>query len=213
MYSRKSFRLFWLMLLALMAFTTPAKAQLIDFTSLAWHNAVNIGGGTTATLGGVTLTATGGTFTINNSSSEISGCAGGQPGNGLSCAGDGIGINNDEITEGGQQGITITFDTVVDVNDILLLDLFGSEQTGEIAIINGTPYEPPPGNGGFPGGFFATGFAANGITEIFLTGNLDYFSDYALAGIDVTPVPLPAAMFLFASALLGLMGFRRFSNK
>ena len=144
------------------------------------------------------------------------GCIAGQDSHGLACDGDGIGIRNDEITELGNtsaaQTITISFDNAVNVTNLFLLDLFGSEQSGEVAIIDGSPYQAPVGNLGIAGGFFATGYTGLGITEIILSGNRDFFSDYAVAGIEVSPVPLPGAVFLFGSALLGFVGFRRFSK-
>jgi hypothetical protein len=199
-----------LILAAVLASPLTTQAALIDFTDISWKNAITAGGGSTATIDNVTLTATGGYLTFNGSSSEQSGCAAGQPDNGLTCDGDGIGINNDEITQGGNQTLTISFLDPVNVDDIFLLDLFGDEGSGEIAKIDGVQYSAPSGNGSI-GGFFATGFSAEAITSIMLTGNLDCFSDYALAAIEVSPVPLPGAVFLFGSALLGLFGFRRFA--
>lgn len=59
------------------------------------------------------------------------------------------------------------------------------------------------------GGFYNTDFSGQGISSIIFSGNLDGFSDYALAGIKISPVPLPGAAILFGSALLGFFGFKR----
>lgn len=191
-------------LLATLAFSISAQATLIDFTDQSWEAAISAGSGTTATLGNVTLTAKSGSLTFNRS--DNGGCVAGRPANGLTCDGDGIGINNDEITQGGSQQITISFQQAVDITDIFLLDLFSSERTGEIAIIDGAQYS---GSNLLAGGFFETGFNGLGITSIVFSGNLDSFSDYAVAAIEVSAVPLPGAAILFGSALLGFFGFKR----
>ena len=206
-------RLFFL--IAALSSSMSVQATLIDFTHISWDTAINTGGGTTATIGNVTLTSSRRNLTFNGSESEQSGCAAGKVKHGLKCDGDGIGIKDDEITHGRHgryEKLTISFVEPVNINNLLLLDLFGNERRrGERAIINGSSYQALPDNDGFPGGFYATGFSAQGITSIMLTAGKDRFSDYALAAIDVSPVPLPGAFVLFASALLGLFGFRRFT--
>ncbi|MDH5369081.1 MAG: hypothetical protein OEW99_03595 [Gammaproteobacteria bacterium] len=193
-------------------FTASAQATLVDFTDSSWQTAISVGSGNTATIGNITLTSTGGNLSFNGSSSEQAGCIAGQPGNGLTCDGDGIGIQNDEITQYSNQSITIDFATAVNVSNIFLLDLFGTERTGEIAVINGdNSYQALIDNSGI-GGFYATGYSAAGISSIILSGNLDSFSDYALAAIEVSPVPIPGAAILFGSALLGFFGFKRRRN-
>ena len=91
----------------------------------------------------------------------------------------------------------------LNISNIFLLDLFSSEQTGEIAIIDGIQYF---GDNLLPGGFYATGFTGQGISSIVFSGNFDSFSDYAIAGIEVSAVPLPGAVVLFGTALLGFFG-------
>lgn len=92
-------------LLMAFAFSAAAQATLIDFTGADWEQAIVDGGGITATIGNVSLTANNGSLTFNRNDSG--GCKNGQPTNGLTC--DDIGINNDEITQGGSQQITLTF--------------------------------------------------------------------------------------------------------
>lgn len=200
-------------LLAAFAFSAAAQATLIDFTGADWEQAIIDGGGTAATIGNVTLTADNGSLTFNRNDSG--GCKDGQPANGLTCDGDGIGINNDEITQGASQQITLTFDKAINITNIILLDLFSTERgydvnddptTGEIAIIDGIQYFGP---NLFAGGYYATGFSGQAITSIVFSGNLDSFSDYALAAIEISAVPVPGAAILFGSALLGFFGFKR----
>ena len=198
-------------LLAAFALSLSAHAALIDFTDSTWKDAIDGNNLTSVTVGNITLESTGGYLTFNSSSGERAGCSAGQPDNNLSCLGDGLGVgssNPDEITQNSTQSITVTFAEAVNVNDILLLDLFSSEQSGERAVINGEQYY---GDNLLAGGFYATGFTGNNIYSLLFTGNIDSFSDYALAGIDVelSPVPVPGAAILFGSALLGFFGFKR----
>ncbi len=95
----------------------------------------------------IILTASTGKLTLN--AGNNGGCIDGQPANGLTCDGDGIGINSDEITQGVAQQITRSFAEAVDISNILLLDLFtkesgeeldGTIRTGEIALINGDEF-------------------------------------------------------------------------
>ena len=188
-------------LLAALLFSASSHATLIDFTDSSWQTAINTGSSNTATIGDITLTANIGNLTFN--AGDNGGCLAGQPTNGLTCDGDGIGIYNDEITEGGNQIITVDFAQAVNISNIFLLDLFASEQTGEIAIINGEQYS---GDNLLAGGFYATGFTGQGITQLIFSGNYDLFSDYAVAGIEVAAVPLPGAVVLFGTALLGFFG-------
>ena len=204
----KIFSKFYLLCVTLLL-SLPASAVRIDFTASDWMQAINMGGAGSAMIGDITLTSVGGNLTFNGSSSERNGCLAGVADHRLACDGDGIGIRNDEITEGGFQQLLISFSRPMMVTNLFVLDLFGSERSGEIAIVNGNAYEAAPGNNGVPGGFWETGYSANGITQILLTGNQDYFSDYALAAIDVAPVPLPGALVLLLSGLIGLGVLKR----
>ena len=187
--------------LATLLFSLSSHATLIDFTDSSWQAAID---GDTATIGDITLTASTGYLTFN--ADDNAGCLAGQPTNGLTCDGDGIGIYDDEIASKYQQQITIDFAQAVNISNIFLLDLFpneGPDGEAEQAIINGEQYF---GDNLLAGGFYATGFTAQGITQLIFSGNLDDFSDYAVAGIEVSAVPLPGAVVLFGTALLGFFG-------
>lgn len=113
-------------------------------------------------------------------------------------------------------------------------------ETGE-TILNSVKIDIPGGNTGFADpGFFFEGFKLKAGNETIvgwfdtaissLYWNTLFTSDYwsftdinggnnpqnAMSNIvyyNTSPVPVPAALWLFAPALLGLMGFRRRNNK
>jgi len=111
-------------------------ATTVDFTDEAWIG-VNNDTSYSAIGTGITLSSNGIDMTFNGGG-DAQGCASASGTTGLVCDGDGIGIGNDEITEGGHQILTVTFDNgPVNVHAIHLLDLFSpaTESTGEIAVI------------------------------------------------------------------------------
>ncbi len=193
-----------------------AALMVEDFTSAAWQSVVGSGKSTTS-LNGVTLTSYGGSLTFNGSHSERAGCAGGAASHSLACRGDGIGIGNDEITEGYRQRLEISFSDPVNVRDIHLLDLFGNERTGEIAWIgSGNPFPdlvqtfaPPSGNNGVSGGYWETGFTASNVISITLFSKGDTFSDFAAARIAYATVPEPGSLAMLFAGLLALGFLRR----
>lgn len=212
-------------ILIAVSFSLSAHAVSVDFTDASWKAAVGTGQ-TSASVGNVTISTSKSWhyLSFNSSNSETSGCKSGSSLHDLACLGDGIGIQkgtrtNDEISYGEQ--LLIEFAEAVDVAKIYLLDLFGAEKSGEKAIVinsnnvNKTVTGAVDENGNsIAGGFFTVEYTAiegKGLTSILLKGYRDCFSDYALAGLEVTPaaVPLPGAAFLFGSALLGFFGFKR----
>jgi hypothetical protein len=178
--------------------------NIIDFTSNDWSG-VGQNVMDEFTFGDIKLSSSGGNLTFNDPDSA--GCTAASV-IGLACMGDGIGISNDEITQGGGQILTISFlSGPVDILDVHLLDLFATEQSGEIAIINGTASAASGGSANAAGGYWETGLGFTGVTSITLYGNNDRFSDYSLARI-AYKVPEPTVIALFAVGLLGL-GFAR----
>ena len=209
-------------LLAAFAFSVSAQAVSVDFTGQDWKDAISASSDpTTATVGNVTLSTNyyRHTLNFNGSDSERHGCNAGSAIHDLACLGDGIGIRNDEIS--GYEKLLIEFAEAVDVTKIYLLDLFGAERSGEQAIIinsNGvdkTVKGAIDANGkSIAGGFFTVDYTieeGKGLTSILLKGYKDCFSDFALAGLEIapSPVPIPGAAILFGSALLGFFGFKR----
>ena len=141
---------------------------------------------------------------------------------------DGIGVRDDEITYDDQAGIsetvTVTFDIPVFARGFYFLDLFTAQdgQTNEIAeVFMGSDTSGPliaafdaedaavVGNdSGFRLGTLmgdaplSNAFTFASFTE---TDNVG-FADFALAGMDVAPIPLPAGALLLGSGLLAFGG-------
>lgn len=108
----------------------------------------------------------------------------------------------------------MTFQNSVNISNIYLLDLFlndnGNTGNNEIALIdaNNQTYMYTA-NDVITDGFYDTGFTGQNISSIIFSAYDDNFCDYALAGIEVSAVPLPGAVILFGSALLGFFRFKR----
>jgi hypothetical protein len=175
-----------------------------------------------ATVGVVdaTLTAApaGATLTTNNSSSEINGCT--SAGAGFACGGDGIGINNDEVTGGTTQKLTLTLSTApsisLNLNSISFLDLFiestGAEKVDfEVFTSSGSNTYQATANTSGNGGYFnwVASSAIEGVEKIVFSSPGNAANDFALASVNLTTVPLPAAAWLFGSALIGLVAVSR----
>lgn len=167
----------------------------------------------------VTLTASGGSnpkISFNSSTGEQNGCKSGWTGSihNLACGGDGLGVGDDEITEGGVERITVDFSRPVRLTNIELMDLFnnGSEvEKALISINNGTSWLQYTSNNG-PGGYYSTNLGGWGIARIIFKGYSDSVSDYALARISLLvedPVPEPASAAMILLGLAGLKAIRR----
>jgi len=141
----------------------------------------------------------------------------------LACQSDGLGIVDDEISAG--QSVTVTFSRALQVVGLHFLDLFTSSRGTEEAwlTLNGNdsvihtflgtetlrassgiagdtrPGRLPLRRGDFRGVTSMTFFGPSIVGD-----NGD--NDYALAGIQVAPIPLPAAGWLLLGALGALGG-------
>jgi len=205
----------------LLAPVAVAHAVMVDFTDNVWSG---VSGTNNHSIGtAITLNSVGGNMTFN-SSDGAPGCGNSSELNiksttGLDCTGDGIGIDDDEISQGGNQSLTVTFDDgPVNIHAIHLLDLFATEDTGEKAVIEWAtgPYEAHATPGPFNEGGYSEitfplkgGLGMLGINSFTLTGLDDGFSDYALARIEFSAVPIPSAFWMFGTALVGFVAMSR----
>lgn len=141
---------------------------------------------------------------------------------------DGIGVvksggNNDEITAP-REMVKLTFKNAVRLTGLYFLDLFTNgddpnapdfEREVALVSVDGAPNVEFGATetfvqGGFGFGSFMTDLV--GKTFIFAAANTNddvARPDYALAGVDVSPIPLPAGMLLLGTALAGLGITRR----
>lgn len=167
------------------------------------------------------------TFTAFDGTGDTSFC---DPTGPLACDGDGVGVVNDEITTDPdatprRQWITATFSRALKVTGLHFLDLFETddESEKETALVF---YNRTGGGGaddsiaaddefGVDAGYTFASVDRDGIMSITFKarGTNDDVgeADYALAGINV--VPLPAAGWLLVGAFGGLYGARRLKKK
>jgi hypothetical protein len=151
----------------------------------------------------------------------------------IACGSDGLGVLNDEIGFG--QSVTVTFSRALHITSLHFLDLFKStndngheraslylngdssaayhfDAVEVLGASNGVAEDDTRPLGGY---LFAnvnfsnvnsmTFFAMEGFTD-------DADNDFALAGIDVQAVPLPAAGWLLIGGLGTLIALRRRKN-
>ncbi len=206
----------------LLAFSAVSSAAPVtgffDFTDFSEWAALN--GQTSATVNGLTFDATGGNITVNEN-------PGGDPDinltpcsdKGYACTGDGLGINSSELDEieGKVEKLTISGFGGAEINLISFLDLF-DENPAEIAsfYINGNSMDitsviasASPGSNGF----FELEVSLMGVNSITFLADCNAFSpscvdnEFSLAAINA--VPVPAAVWLFGSGLIGLVGIAR----
>jgi hypothetical protein len=187
---------------------TSASAALLDFTD----SSVGFPAGS---IGGVTYTVTG----VPIAPKLTVGAPG--PIDVLAGETDGIGIRNDEITFPGEY-VVIEFSKAVTIRAAYFLDLFFKAGSGGVLI------DSEQANitvGAVPGaidaflvaqtadniGFGAlTGLSLKGTTFTFFAGpgQDDSSGDFALAALDVAPIPLPAGALLIGTAF-GAFGLLR----
>lgn len=202
--------------LALGMGTAGASASLLDFTDNAAYDSQSdaLATGTIAGIGW-TLTPAGGDLTFTT------------PGPGsvgpLVGDNDGVGVDDDEITIRPPESVTLTFDKAVQVTGLFFLDLFiaADNSVTESAIITNAAgdmvelfaQENEPGFGLGEFSSVAGDFASfTGKSFTFTVGTLNDNvgqADYALAGIEIAPIPLPAGILLLGTALGGLGLARR----
>jgi hypothetical protein len=204
----------------LLAFTMFAVAPFgfgatLDFTDTTIWGGADTMGTFTATQDGIETTLiaapTGSKLTTNEGTGERNGCSSADAG--LTCGGDGIGINNDEISGGTFQLLTLDFTSSVNVISISFLDLFLNEPTEtvslEVLYSQGSTESFTATAVGGLGGFLLWSPGSSpllGVDSINFTAPIGAYNDFALAGAEISAVPLPAAAWLFGSALFVGLG-------
>jgi len=131
--------------------------------------------------------------------------------------GVGIGIRSDEIAMG--QTLSLVFDTAVRINSLDFLDLYIGTGTEQATVnIDGDIFTKDAigssGDGGYANLSLLSLGGKVGQNILFTADSGAQFrddgtNDYAFAGIEVSAVPIPAAAWLFGSALIGLIGFSK----
>ena len=142
-----------------------------------------------------------------------------QASSGLKLDGDGIGVRNDENSE--TQWLTLTFSKAVKITGIHVLDLFfgvGKGLGAEVAAISGDLVDSlmadqqvgvAPRQGYRFKAVDSKGFTVTSLRFDPAGMRDDSQIDFALAAVDVVPIPLPAGGLLLLTALGGLAVARR----
>jgi hypothetical protein len=203
---------------------SSASAAFLDFTDTDYLNTLikvsdseytgifdGVGYTLTSTNGNINLFTDGGYDGSDNSICQSGGGV-------FACGTDGIGIDDDEIGEDRDsiiETLTITFDTAVNITGFHFIDLYevnGTEQA--TVLIDGTSSITVDATQGAGEGGYANAVIASmmGTTIVFTAESTigvkdDANNNYALAGVNVSAVPIPAAAWLFLSGFLGLIGF------
>jgi hypothetical protein len=115
--------------IAIFCFTQSSMAALLDFTDYSLVSSLTtISNGYSGSIDGIGFQVTSDDGTVNFSEkydgSSGAGCQ--STGGVLQCGSDGAAITDDEITgiQGGDQTLTITFDSVVSISAFYFLDLY-----------------------------------------------------------------------------------------
>lgn len=210
-----------------------ASALTIDFTEAGWLGGTTKSKNFSGGVGLVTVTASGGTLNADLINNAFDPCNGANPTE-LACTFDGIGIknpgnNDDEVTIGSGETLTVTFQNAQQIEGFGFLDLFtlSNEETESatwdatvlIPQLNPTTDDVDGVDDGTGNGYIFSSIATlQGVTSIVFTASGNANSDFALASIDlggdngtVPEVPLPAALPLFGTglAVMGFIGWRR----
>lgn len=179
-----------------------ALASSIDFADGSWNGAHGLSS-YTAHPSGIDLFAAGGVLTVNYS--------GGPSGDNSGI--DGLGINDDEITQGGTQQLKVAFAAPVTLNYVHVTDLFlneGPANQPEVGwySLNGGAFTSFTSVGG-TNGALTLNINQSGISSILFRSGYDGWSDFSIRGIGYQAIPIPSTLLLFGAGFVGLMGWLR----
>ena len=199
--------LFGAAVIAMATGALPASAALIDFTD----NTTGFSG----SIGLISWTLTGSSAPNTNEggpSSSIGVLLGDN---------DGVGIGDDEITYGGEY-LTLNFSEQVTLTAAYYLDLFIAPEIQDFEVANITIGSAPGAADASANAddVFQNGWGYRELTNLGLFGSSFTFwagggndnrgsADFALAAVDISPVPLPAGLVLLGTALAGFGALRR----
>lgn len=205
---------------ALFLFCQHSMAAVLDFTDNSLISSLtSVSNGYSGTIDGVGFTLTSNIGTLNFNQNYDGNLQTGCNGTPLSCNKDGAGISNDELDA--QEILTLTFDSVVEISELYFLDLYNgqSQEQAEISFdgvffanVDGTE---TAGQGGYAELVFSPIFALilQFTAPINSLHSDDSNNDYALAGVNVSAIPIPPAIWLLGTALAGLFRIRRAASK
>lgn len=191
---------FYTLLVAGAVFATAESSALalsVDFTDGTWDAAQGTSS-YTSHPSNVDIAAYGGTISVNYDG----GPSGDDSGR------DGLGINDDEITQGGTEKLKITFASAVTLNSVYITDLFkfegpnGQSEVGWYSLNGSSTYTSFTSVGGTNGALTLNIFQS-GVNYITFKSSNDTWSDFSVKGLNYS-VPEPSAVLLLGIAFLAL---------